>query len=167
MVNGKNTYRFLNRKAYYLIIGLFCFITNSSVAQDQRIADSLKIIYDQDILKDSAKLDLLRRLSFNELNDFDLAIRYTEELISLSESTNNHKMLLLGYFASGNKYKSIGELDIALNKFLISAEIANSKNYIKLLGMTYVGIADVYSIIGDFSNSQNYYSKAIKILRII
>jgi len=165
VVQDKKTYLYLNKKAYYLIIGFLCFIFNSSVAQDQRVADSLKTIYDKDILKDSAKLDLLRQLSFNELNDFSLAIKYTEELISLAKSTNNHEKLFHGYYASGNKHKSIGELDVALNRFFISAKIAKSNNYTRFLGMAYIGIADVYSIIGDFSNSQNYYSKAIEILR--
>ena len=135
------------------------------MAQDQRIADSLKIIYDQDILKDSLKLDLLRQLSFNELNDFDLAIKYSDELIRLSKLANDQEKLFHGYFASGNKYISIGKLDVALNKFLKSAEIATKLNSIKLLGMAYLGIADVYSIMGDFSNSQNFYSKAIENLR--
>lgn len=147
------------------MIGLFCFFVNSAVAQDQRIADSLKIIYDQDTLKDAAKLELLRQLSFNELNDFDLALSYTEELINLSKLANDYKKLFHGYYASGNKYKSVGDLDTALKRFFTSAELANNKNFIQEEGMAYVGIADVYSIMGDFSNSQNYYSKAIEILR--
>ena len=155
----------LNKKACYVMMGLFCFFVNSSVAQDQRIADSLKIIYEQDILKDSAKLELLRKLSFNELNNFDLALSYTEELINLSESANNFRMLFHGYYSSGNKYKSVGELNTALKRFFKSAEIAHNNNYIKEEGMSYVGIADVYSVMGDFTNSQNYYSKGIKILR--
>lgn len=156
---------FLNRKAYYLIIGLFCFIINSSVAQDQRIADSLKIIYDQDILEGSAKLELLKQISFNELSDFNLSIKYTEELINLSKLANDQKYLFHGYYSSGNKYKSVGDLDVALTKFFISAEIAANSNYSKGKGTAYMSIADVYSIMGDFSNSQNYYSKAIENLR--
>ena len=147
------------------MIGLFCFLINSSVAQDQRIADSLKIIYNQDILKDSLKLDLLSQLSFNELNDLDLALKYTEELISLSKLVNDHGQLFNGYYASGNKYLSLGKLDVALNKFLKSAEIANKLKSSKHLGMAYLGVADVYTIMGDYSNSQNYYSKAIENLR--
>lgn len=155
----------LNRKACYVMMGLFCFFVNAVMAQDQRIADSLKIIYDQDTIKDAAKLELLRQLSFNELNDFDLALSYTEELIDLAKSAKDHKKLFHGYYASGNKYKSAGELDTALKRFFTSAELANNENLITEEGMAYVGIADVYSIMGDFSNSQNYYTKGIKILR--
>ncbi|MEL4454864.1 adenylate/guanylate cyclase domain-containing protein [Lutimonas vermicola] len=156
---------FLKRKAYYLIIGLFCVFINSSVAQDQRVADSLKIIYDQDVLKDSAKLELLSQITFNELNDFNLSLKYAEELIDLSKSAKNDKYLFDGYYASGNTYKSIGELDIALTKFFSSVKIANKINHPEREGIAYMAIADVYSIMGDFTNSENYYSKAIAKLR--
>jgi class 3 adenylate cyclase/Tfp pilus assembly protein PilF len=56
-------------------------------------------------------------------------------------------------------------LDVALSKFLKCTEIAINENYILLLGTAYLGIADVYSVMGDYSNSQNYYAKAIEILR--
>lgn len=162
----KKKYLFPNRKAYFLIIGLFFLFIKNTVSQDQRIADSLKIIYAQDKMTDYAKLDLLRLLSFNEMNDFDLAIRYSEELISLAKSVNENEGLFHGYYGSGNKYKSKGELDTSLKRFFISAEIANKKmNSVKYLGMAYIGVADVYSIMGDYSNSQIYYSKGIENLR--
>ena len=63
-------------KANYLVIALFCFVVNFSFGQDQRVADSLKIIYAEDKLKDTLKLELLNQLSFNELNDFNLSLKY-------------------------------------------------------------------------------------------
>lgn len=142
---------FFNKKVYcFLQICLFSLGFHSLLAQDQRIADSLKIIYDQNILKDTAKLELLRQLSFNELNNLDLAISYSDELISLSELANNNNYLFHGYYASGNKYRTKGELDVALSKFLKSTEIAINKNNITQLGTAYLGIADVYAVMGDF-----------------
>ena len=47
------------RKACYLLIGFFYLITLSVSAQDQRIADSLLIIYKSDNLKGVEKI-LLR-----------------------------------------------------------------------------------------------------------
>ena len=59
-----------DKKAYYyLIIGLLFLNNHFLLAQDQRAADSLKYIYAQDKLIDSTKLELLKQLSFNELND--------------------------------------------------------------------------------------------------
>ena len=44
-------------------------ITNG---QDQRIADSLAKIYSEGNVDDTARLELLRNLSFNEVNDLEL-----------------------------------------------------------------------------------------------
>jgi class 3 adenylate cyclase len=156
---------FSMKKAYYLMIGLFFLYINFLVAQDQRVADSLKIIYDQGILKDSAKLELLKQLSFNEINDYNLAIKFSEELITLSKLAKNDTYLFHGYYSIGNKYKSMGELDKALTLFFRSAEVADKNNYSRGLGTAYLAIADVYSIMRNAGNSENYYSKAIDILR--
>jgi len=86
------------RKAHLLLIGCFWFITMGVSAQDQKVADSLARIYQQNTLTDTAKLELLRNLSFNETRDLKKGIEYAEELISLSESTGNNIYLRRGYF---------------------------------------------------------------------
>ena len=60
------------RKAYYLLIGFFYF-TQQAFCQDQKIADSLSRIYKENKLPDTAKLELLRELSFNEQRDLHLS----------------------------------------------------------------------------------------------
>ena len=105
----------LNEKAYYLIIGLFSFIIVT--AQDQRIADSLVIIYQQDRLEGIEKLELLKNLAFNELSDTKLSLKYSEELISLSKVYENNEYLYYGYFHKGDYLKQIGSLDLALSTF--------------------------------------------------
>ena len=59
----------LRKACCYLITGLFCFNVHISSAQDQRVADILKNLYAQNQSIDSARLELLKQLSFNELND--------------------------------------------------------------------------------------------------
>ena len=76
---------FILKKAYYIVIGLFCIINQFIWSQDQRVADSLSIIYKNNILEKDEKLKLLKDLSFNELNDVDLALKYADELIALSK----------------------------------------------------------------------------------
>ena len=57
-------------KAYCFLISFFCFVTYTAVGQDQKVADSLKRIYQKDSLQDSLKLRLLKDLAFNETNDY-------------------------------------------------------------------------------------------------
>jgi hypothetical protein len=63
----------------------------------------LPIIYKENKLDDTAKLALLVDLSFNEVNDLKLSLKYAEELISLSKQKDNNLYLHKGYFQKGIK----------------------------------------------------------------
>ncbi len=78
-------------KVVYYLVGVFCVITLNVSAQDQKLADSLARIYHEDNLTDTAKLELLRQLSFNEVHDFKLSLRYAEELINMARQQVWHK----------------------------------------------------------------------------
>ena len=98
-----------NRKAYTLLTLFICFILSEVYAQDQKIADSLVHTLGEKTLSDTAKLNLLSRLSFNEMRDLKKGLQYAEELISLSEQTGNKKYLGIGYFLEGTKKKVAGQ----------------------------------------------------------
>jgi len=156
---------YIKKKAYYLLIGFFCFIVYSVAGQDQQLADSLKKIYQQGYLPDSAKLELLNNLSFNEVNNLKLALQYADELISLSERLGNDLYLHRGYFQKGNKKRLLGNLEEALDAYFKSGEAARNANSFKGEGNTNVAIADIYSISNNHPNAKLYYYKAIAILR--
>ena len=152
--------------AYYLIMGLFCLTINFSSAQDQRVADSLVQIYRENKLEGIEKLELLEELSFNELNDLNLSIKYADELIELSELANDSAYLYNGYYLRGNSYAHNGELEKALTDLFKSIELAIQIKSVPSEGNSYMLIADVYTRMGNYNNSENYYAKAIDILRI-
>jgi adenylate cyclase len=147
-----------------------CFIMLLAVgtklqAQDQKIADSLAIIYKKGGNTTAVQLELLRNLAFNELNDLTLAIRYTNELIVLSRKSKNDLYLFRGYYLRGNKLKLKGNLQEALSDFLLAIKIAqNSKNLVGE-GVTYMAMANVFSVMKDTKKAYSYYEKAIAILR--
>jgi adenylate cyclase len=153
------------RKVYYLVIGFFVFIVNNSFAQDQRVADSLVRIYRADTLKGEAKLELLLNLSFNEVNDLQLSLKYAEELVNQSVQKHNDTYLFQGYFQKGNKQRLLGYLDEALNAFFKSAEVAKKANFVSREGSAYGAIADIYAVSKNHKNAMLYYRKAITILR--
>ena len=88
---------FLKSKAYYFIIGLFCFVSNTMSGQDQRIVDSLLNVYKEGKLKGLERLELLRDLSFNEKNNLDASIAYAEQLIAFSTQESNYLYIYEGY----------------------------------------------------------------------
>lgn len=145
---------------YYLLV-LILFITPNVAAQNQMEADSLAGIYRQDKRHDTAKLELLRRLSFNEVKDYNLALTYAEELITLSEKEANDNYLFHGYFQKGNKYRILGNYDQALEAYFMSAEVAKRSNSPGHEGSAYSNIAAVYSLTGNHENAMLYHRKAI------
>ena len=63
-------YKFLMRRiAFLLSIGFLFFNLHHAFGQDQRVADSLAMIYQEDNLEGTEKLELLKELAYNELND--------------------------------------------------------------------------------------------------
>lgn len=152
-------------KAYYFVIGFLFLIIHPVSGQDQKVADSLKRIYNREILEDSAKLELLRNLAFNEVTDLKLALQYAEELISMSKQLGNNLYLHRGYFQKGFKKRLLGDLDEALDAFFKSAEAARNAKFIKGEGSTYVALADIYSISNNHNNAMLYYHKAIAVLQ--
>lgn len=149
----------------YLLLICFLYFIPAVFSQDQRVADSLTIIYNKGILNDSAGLELLRKLSFNEVKDLNLSLKYAEELINLSAKTGNNISLHSGYFQKGNKKKLLGDLEEALDAYIKSAEVAREENFVKGEGNAYGAIADIYAISNNHANSRLYYNKAITTLR--
>jgi class 3 adenylate cyclase/tetratricopeptide (TPR) repeat protein len=152
---------------FYFRVPIFLFFLHfASFAQEQKVADSLAKIYNENkFLSNSEKLELLRNLSFNEVNDFKLSLKYAEELIALSKSERNYQYLHRGYFQKGNKYRISGDLNKALDAFFKSVDAAIKAKFIVGQGTAYSSIADVYSVMGNSENAEIYYNRAIKLLR--
>ena len=144
---------------------LLFFQRASIFAQNQKVADSLVKIYQKNKLENSEKLELLRNLSFNEVNNLELSLKYADELIALSKLEKNYLYLHRGYYQKGNKNRLIGDLNKALNDFFKSAEAASKAKFITGKGVAYMSIADVYSIMGNANNAEVYYTKSIDLLR--
>lgn len=151
--------------AYYLIIGFFFTLGYDLVGQDQRVADSLKIVLEKGDLRDTLLLQVLRSLSYNEQSDYDLALSYVEELILLADQQSNIGSLAIGYYQKGNIKRILGDLDEATEAFLYCSKLTEGTDNLKLQGSAYGGIADIYSISNNHSNAMVYYNKAIAIIR--
>jgi adenylate cyclase len=134
-------------------------------AQDQKVADSLAIIYKKGGNDIATQLELLRNLAFNELNDLSLAIKYSNELIVLSKKEKNDLYLFRGYYLRGNKLKLKGNLQEALRDFMLAIKIAQNSANLVGEGVSYMAMANVFSVMKDTKKAYAYYEKAIVILR--
>nr|WP_315142265.1 adenylate/guanylate cyclase domain-containing protein [uncultured Flavobacterium sp.] len=137
----------------------------SSYAQNQKVADSLAIIYKKGGNDTAAQLELLRNLAFNELNDLPLAIKYSNELIVLSKKEKNDLYLFRGYYLRGSKLKLKGNLHEALSDFMLAIKIAQNSANVVGEGVSYMAMANVFSVMKETKKAYAYYEKAIVILR--
>ncbi|WP_400078793.1 adenylate/guanylate cyclase domain-containing protein [Winogradskyella sp. R77965] len=156
---------YIENKVCYLLIGLFYLFSYSTYGQDQKVADSLLKIYQSEKLKGVEKLELLRNLSFNEVNDLEFSIQIANELITLSKEKNNYVYLYRGYSQKGNTHRLVGNLNVALGAFFKSGEAAVKAKHIEGEGTAYIAIADIYSELKNSENAEIYYNKGIQILR--
>ncbi|MEO6906198.1 MAG: tetratricopeptide repeat protein, partial [Ginsengibacter sp.] len=152
------------RKAIYLLI-FFFLIGHQVYSQDQKIADSLVKIYQQGTLKDTAQLELLRNLSFNELRNLNLSLQYAEELILLAKKEGNDRYLHACYFQKGNKERLSGDLSEALTAYFHALDVSKKINRLSNEGSDYGAIAVIYTESKDHRNAMLYFHKAISILR--
>jgi signal transduction histidine kinase len=152
------------RTACYPLLIFFCLAIHAS-GQNQKIADSLAEVYKKNNFNDTARLELLRNLSFNEIKDLKLALKYAEELIALSKQTGNDLYLYRGYFQKGNKKKLLGDLEDALEAYLKSIDAAQKADYLKGAANSYGAIAGIYTHSNNYRNAKLYYNKAISVLR--
>jgi adenylate cyclase len=155
----------LKFKAYYLMIGFFFIAFQFIWSQDQKVADSLEIIYKKGETSGVERMKLLKDLSFNQVNNFDVSIKYADELISYSKNENNYRYLNSGYLQKGNAHRLAGNLDIALELFFKSINAAIKADHKVGEGAANMAVADTYSEMGNSNNASIYYEKAISILR--
>lgn len=155
---------FFNKMARQILMGLFFFIPHLIFSQDQRVADSLIPVYEDGNFNDSIKLEILREIAFNQIEDFKLKLEYSQILIEEAEKSANSFYLYHGYLQTGNSYFLTGNLEQALSAFFTSAELGDDLGFSKE-GAAYMSIADVYSVREDFHNANIYYQKAIEALR--
>lgn len=154
---------FIVHKAYLLIGFSFCCLLGN--AQNQAIADSLAIIYQEDTSKGFQKLELLEQLAFNEVSDYQLSLKYSEELIALAKAEKNNLFLHHGYMRKGRNYLLLGNTKEAIEAFFKSASASVNAKDIKGEAGAYITIADTYLEIGNSENAYKYYQQSIQILR--
>ena len=114
------------QKLCLFLMGFICISSHIVYGQDQEIANSLEKVYRQNQLTDTAKLKLLTDLSFNEVHDLTLSLKYANELITLAQKEGNDLYIHKGYFQKGNKNLLLGDLYEALDAFFKSAAAAES-----------------------------------------
>ena len=148
-----------------LFIWILCFVTWHSYSQDQRVADSLKLVYSLEQLSEQDRLDVLSQLAYHENEDNQLRQSYAKELIRLAEKVNDTRKLITGYIQLGNSLRKRGDIPAAIDAYSKSLVIARETKNEEREGHVLMAIADAYSLMEDRENAALYYKNSLDLLR--
>ena len=149
-------------KACYLI-GYFFFATQLISAQDQKLADSLIVLYKSGNYE-GKEVVILSNIAFNEI-DPELKLEYSEILIKKAASDSLFDFLHSGYLKKGDALLEQANYALAIESYFESLKYATGSNDEEGIGAAMIGIADTYSQIGNSDNAEIYYNKGIALLR--
>ncbi len=141
---------------YLLLLFLFSFAWLSSWSQS--LVDSLKVALHSSTNTDTARVNLLLRLSNKSLHLGDSALAYATEALEMSKSLKWNKGIY-------NSYKNIGAFYIGTHKnmraidYLYEAlKVAENENQ---KGIIYRFLGDAYSLVGDSEKAVSFLKQSI------
>lgn len=142
------------------------FLCSTAFAQQQqKVADSLRLIYEADTLKGVDKMQLLEDLAFHEMNDTVQGLAYAEELISLAYEAKNNHYLYGGYLQKGHKLFTQNDLDRALPAYQEALEYAKKGKDKKAEATALMFQGFVYYDSGEPNRAIDHVEQSIGLLR--
>lgn len=121
--------------------------------------DSLAILYESNNYEATDRFPILMELSYHP--DPEKAISFANELLAQANSLDSTQYLYYGHNALGYSFFDKGEFTDALEQFFKASEYASKYNSKAVSARTNVGIANVYSEMGNHRNAVEYYKRAI------
>lgn len=148
----------------WLALGFLLIICNTVNGQNQKIVDSLELIYEEGNYEEGRRLEILYNLA-KDHPDPEWMLFYSAELLDVARELNSSLYIFRGYLETGTGYRLKGDPSEALTYHFKALEVATVNQLKKELGNVHVAIADDYSEMGDTKNAVTYYRSGIKILR--
>lgn len=142
-----------------LAIILFLFST-ALLAQNQNVADSLRLLYQSEKLADTERLEVLNDIAFNE-SDPDILIQYANILLNKSQKENNSKYIYNAFSYLGDANRLKGNYETAFDYYFKALKKAEEQNNLKKIGTSSCDIGDTYDAIDDRKNAEVFYNKCI------
>ena len=142
----------------------FFGLCSSVFGQNQKLADSLELIYVTGDYQEQDRLEILSLLAFNH-PDPDKALKFSEELLQRARQLDSSTFEITAHLQKGNALRLKGDVTKALQSYFKGVKIATEEKQNRDLGLLYISIAHVYSIMGNRKNTVFYYKNAIAILK--
>jgi class 3 adenylate cyclase len=144
---------------------MLVFSGTFSFAQNQRVADSLILLYNSGSYQID-ELDLLSKIASNETNG-ETSLQYAEALINKAARDSVFEYLYKGHLHKGNALGSIGKNVMALESFFQAEKYAIRTGDQKNMGSALISIAGTYANTDNYVNAKYYYNESINLLRTL
>ncbi|MEQ8238439.1 MAG: tetratricopeptide repeat protein, partial [Cyclobacteriaceae bacterium] len=138
----------------YFLVAFFCLS-----AQNQHEADSLKAVLSSNSFDAEKELDLLKRIASNETDPVETK-KFAEQLIEKAKLTKTTVQIYNGYYFLGQAERRLGNPLRSLDNFFECRRYADELS-INAVCESNAAIADVYSLILDYTNAVRYYKEGI------
>lgn len=145
------------------ILGFF-FIGNTYSQNNQSDLDSLEHIYMTGSFDQNEELYLLSEI-VKKQKDLTKIVHYCDLLIEKATKADSTQYLFNANLQKGNVYMFRSQLSKALEHYQIAAKMASEAQENDRLALTNITIGGVYSDIGNYSISTDYYEEGISQLR--
>jgi adenylate cyclase len=145
-------------------LGFFFISWLTAFCQSKTNIDSLETIYLEGKYAGQDKLKILKELAMYH-TDTKQKLFFSEELIQSAQTSDSLDYLFQGLLEKGNALRLKGDLTHALESFFQGAKLIEAGRVTRKLGSLYIGIADVYAVMGNHQNAVKYHQSAIQILR--
>ena len=139
-------------------------IFSIGVFSQTRAVDSLKSVLNQHDQDDTLKVRILNELS-NQCKwvDFYASQRYAEQALKLSRALHFEKGIAIADYRLAHCYWALGDNDLAIERGLEAAEIAERKHFKSILGESYTILARSYIDQVGFAKAKEYLVPAEQI----
>ncbi len=134
------------------------------VFSQTRALDSLKSVLNQHAQEDTLKVNILNELS-NQCKwvDFYASQRYADQALKISRQLHFEKGIAIADYRMAHCYWGLGENDLAIERGLEAAEIAERNHFKSILGESYTILARAYIDQVGFNKAQQYITQAEEI----
>lgn len=137
----------------------------SGAGQNQKKADSILLVIDNQQLKGLEEMEAYEKLSMYSSSPAD-ELKYGKVLLGLARDAKDRTFLIKANLRIGVSQRLLGNLSEALTYLFRSAEYAsNGQEFQLLLADIYAEISSCYTQNGDTENALRYGAKTIQILR--
>ena len=150
------------KKAILILLILTINLVSTQVYAQNAVRDSLENLLKQHVKKDTARVNLLTEIAY-EQDDLDTLLLYAQEAQKLSEKLNFIKGKIVSKHLVGIYYQFTDSLPKALTYFKKSMELSKEINNSETLANSLLSIAQVYLYQSNYHVSLDYHYQTLKI----